>query len=101
MPLFVSALIGGLVSAVGAIVANVMLSLGIGFVAYQGIDFMVTAFKADALSALGGNGSLFVQFMGVFQIGTAINMIASAMTARLVLAGITGGSLTKMVTKAP
>jgi Protein of unknown function (DUF2523) len=95
----VYALVGGLVSAVGALVANVLLSLGIGFVTYQGLGLFVSTMKSQFLSSVNANGALFINFMGVFQIGTAINMIASAYVARLVIAGISGGSLTKMVTK--
>jgi hypothetical protein len=98
MPLIL-ALIGALVRAVGPLVAQVMLSLGFSFISYTGIDFAITEAKARALGALGANGALFLQMAGVFQIGTAVNMIASAYIARTVLMGISGGKLTKMVTK--
>lgn len=98
MPLIL-ALIGALVRAVGPLVAQVMLSLGFSFISYTGIDFAITEAKARALASLSGNGALFLQMVGVFQIGTAINMIASAFIARTILMGITGGKLTKMVTK--
>ena len=98
MPL-VLLLIGGLVKAVGPLVTQVLLSLGISFIAFTGIDFALDAAKARAFSALTGNGALFMQFMGVFQVGTAINIIASAMIARTVLTGISGGKLTKMIWK--
>jgi hypothetical protein len=98
MPLIL-ALIGALVRAVGPLVAQVMLSLGFSFVSYTGIDLVITETKARALGALSGNGALFLQFMGVFQVGTAINIIASAFIARTILQGIVGGKLTKMVTK--
>jgi hypothetical protein len=98
MPLIL-ALIGALVRAVGPLVAQVMLALGFSFVSYTGIDFAITEAKARALGALSANGALFLQFVGVFQIGTAINIICSAFIARTVLQGIVGGKLTKMVTK--
>lgn len=98
MPLILT-LIGALIRAVGPLVAQVMISLGFSFVTFTGIQLAVDTFKSDALAAIGGNGALFVQFMGVFQVGTAINMIASAITARLVLKGLTGGGITKMITK--
>jgi Protein of unknown function (DUF2523) len=99
MPLVIF-LIGALVRAVGPLVAQVMISLGFSFVTYAGIDYAITEAKTRALSALSSNGQLFLQFMGVFQVGTAINIIASAFIARTVLQGIVGGKLTKMVTKA-
>lgn len=98
MPLLL-ALIGLLVRAAGPIAAQVMLALGFSFLAFTGIDIAVTSMKTTALAALGGNGTLFLQFMGVFQVGTAINMIASAFAGRAAIQGIVGGKLTKMVTK--
>jgi Protein of unknown function (DUF2523) len=98
MPLILL-LIGALVRAVGPLVAQVLLSLGMSFVTYSGIDYALTAAKARALSSLSGNGALFLQFAGIFQIGTAINIIASAYIARTILQGIVGGKLTKLVTK--
>jgi hypothetical protein len=98
MPLILS-LIGALVTAVGPIIAQIVLSLGIGFVAFSGLDIFIETFRSQALSVLGGQNSLFTQMMGVFNIGTAVNMIASAYTARLTIAGLTGGSITRMVTR--
>jgi Protein of unknown function (DUF2523) len=98
MPLIL-ALIGALVRAVGPIATQVMLALGFSFLSFTGIDLAVNEMKASAMSALTGNGQLFMQFMGVFQIGTAINMMASAYVGRSILQGIVGGKLTKMITK--
>lgn len=98
MPLIL-ALIGALVRAVGPIASQVMLALGFSFISYSGIDLAVNEMKDAAMSSLNGNGALFIQFVGVFQIGTAINMIASAYVGRTILQGITGGKLTKMITK--
>lgn len=98
MPLILL-LIGALIKAVGPLVTQVLISLGIGFVTYTGIDFAIEAAKTRAFSAIGANGALFIQFVGLFNIGTAINMIASAYIARTVLMGVTGGGLTKMISK--
>ncbi|WP_439462631.1 DUF2523 family protein [Roseateles sp. NT4] len=38
MPLFLGALIGALISAAGTLVGRVLLSLGIGYASYSGID---------------------------------------------------------------
>jgi hypothetical protein len=98
-PTLISALVGFLVRSVGAFVANILLSLGISFVTYQGVDLFISAMKAQFISSVTANGALFMNFIGVFQIGTAINMICSAYVARMLIAGVSGGSLTKMVTK--
>lgn len=98
MPLII-ALIGALVRAVGPITSQVMLALGFSFLSFTGIDLAVDQFKQYALASLSANGTLFVQLAGVFNLGTAVNMIASAFIGRQVLQGIVGGKLTKMVTK--
>ncbi|MDP3887126.1 DUF2523 domain-containing protein [Hydrogenophaga sp.] len=99
MPLFIAALIGALVSAAGTLVGKVLISLGIGYVAYSGIDTMLESAKADVFSRIAGQGSLVTQLAGVLQIGTCINILASAYLARLVVAGLTNGKLTSMVHK--
>ncbi|MGM9480323.1 DUF2523 family protein [Roseateles sp. NT4] len=38
VPLFLGALIGALISAAGTLVGRVLLSLGIGYASYSGID---------------------------------------------------------------
>jgi hypothetical protein len=98
MPLIL-ALIGALVRAVGPITAQVMLALGFSFISFTGLDLAVNSMRDEAISALSANGALFIDFIGVFQIGTAINMISSAYIGRTILQGIVGGKLTKMVTK--
>lgn len=99
MPLLL-ALIGLLVRAVGPIVAQVLLSLGITFLTYTGIDFALDAAKGRAFAALSSGGQVLIQLVGVMQIGTALNIIFSAYAARMILNGITNGGITKMITKA-
>lgn len=98
MPLIL-ALIGALVRAVGPLVAQVLLSLGITFVSIAGIDIALTEAKARAFDSLSAGGQLFVSLVGILQIGTALNIIFSAMVARTLLMGLAGGKLTKMITK--
>jgi hypothetical protein len=93
------AFIGALVRVVGPITAQVMLALGFSFLSFTGIDLAVNEMKDAAFASINGQGQLFIQFIGVFQIGTAINMVASAYLGRMLLQGVVGGKLTKMVTK--
>jgi hypothetical protein len=99
MPLFVAALIGALISALGTIVGRVLVSLFIGYASYQGIDTLVTAGKASLFSSVSAQGALVVQLAGVLQIGTCVNIMASAALAKLVVSGLVNGKLTKFVTK--
>ncbi len=99
MPLFIAALLGALIQGAGTLVGRVLISLGIGYVTYTGIDLMLTTAKDQALSRLGGLGSTVVQLAGVLQVGTCINILASAFMARLLVKGLTDGKLTSMITK--
>lgn len=99
MPVFVAALIGGLVSAAGSFVGRVLIALGVGFVSYQGIDVALAFIKTQALQAITSLPIEIVQIISTLQVGTAINILASAYAARLVLGGLTSGTVKKMVFK--
>lgn len=99
MPLLVGALLGALIQGMGTLVGKVLISLGIAYVAYSGIDTMLTSAKTELFSRIAGQGSVVVQLAGVLQVGTCINILVSAYLARLVVQGLTNGKLTSMVTK--
>lgn len=103
MPAVIAWLVGALIAAVGTIVGRVLVSLGISLVVYQGVDLAASQFKAaifaqlgQALGTLGAQGSAI---FGVLQIGTAVNIIMSALVARLALRGLSGGKVKRWVTK--
>jgi len=102
MNLFISALLGGLVQVAGTLVGKVLLSLGIGFVVFSGVDAALTGIKQQAMSSFlsaTSFGPTVASLAGVLQVGTCINIMFSAWAARLVLAGITGGTVKRMVLK--
>jgi len=102
MQLFIAALLGGLLQAAGSLVGRVLISLGIGFAVFTGVDASLAYVKTEAMASLASATSIAPQlasFVGVLQIGTAFNIVFSAWSARLVLAGITGGTLKRMVVK--
>ncbi|TFY99005.1 DUF2523 family protein [Ramlibacter humi] len=99
MPALFLLFLGYLVQAVGTIVGRVLISLLIGYVAYQGIDTLVGSSKAQLLSAISAQAPLAVALAGVLQVGTCINILCSAAVARLTVAGLTNGAITRMVTK--
>ncbi len=94
-----AALLGALIQIAGTLVGKVLLSLGIGYVAYKGLDTSLTWAKTELFSSLSSMNSVTLQVMGVLQVGTAINILISALSARLVLKGMTGGALKAMVYK--
>ena len=91
-------LIGSLVEAVGPIVTKVMLAMGISFTSFMGIGAIVDTIRSNFFSAMGGHDGVFLQLAGVLQLGTAFNMIASAIMVRLAFSGMnTGGTITKLL----
>ncbi len=102
MNVFIAALLGGLIQAAGSLVGRVLISLGVGFVVFTGVDAALGSIKQQAMAALMSAtafGPQLSAFVGVLQVGTVINILFSAWSARLVLAGLTGGTLKRMVLK--
>lgn len=99
MPVFLASLLGGLVSATGSFVGRALISLGISYVVYQGVDAGLEAFKVKAFGALSAmNGyTVVVELAGVLQVGTCLNILFSAYVTKLLVSGMTNGSLRKMV----
>lgn len=99
MPLFVAAILGGLLNITASLVGRVLVSLGIGVVTYTGFSSSIDWLKSNAVSNLQGLGSDVVGMLSVLQVGTSISIIFSAMMARLLLQGLQGDTVKKWVTK--
>lgn len=99
MPIFVASLIGGLAAAAGSIAGRVLLALGFGFVAYQGIDLLLSNIQAVVVSNINGLPSDLLQLLGLLKVDAAVNILFSAITARFLIMGLTSGTLKKFVVK--
>ena len=99
MPLFIAALIGALVSAAGTIVGQVLISLGIGYVTFTGLDASLDWVKAQIISGVGGLPGQAVAVLGACRVGVALSIVLSAIAARLLLDGLTSGTVKKMVVR--
>jgi len=99
MPVFLAALLGGLVEIVSSIVGRALVSLGIGYAVFSGVSTSIDWAKAQVVAKIGGLGSEVVQFIGVLQVGTCVSIITSAYAARLLLNGLTGDSIKRMIQK--
>jgi hypothetical protein len=99
MPLFLAALLGGLVSAAGSFVGRALIALGIGYVSYTGISALLNWIKSQVVSYLAGAPTNVVAIMGLLKIDVAVSIIFSAFAARLVLQGLTSDKVTRMVIK--
>lgn len=99
MPLFIAALLGGLAQAAGTLVGKVLLSLGIAYVTFSGVDASITFARNEFLAGLSGLPASAVGLAGIMKVGVCVSMITSAITTKMVLNGLTSGSITKMVQK--
>ena len=99
MPVFIAALLGGLVSAAGSLVGRILISLGVSYVSYKGLDVLFTGIQTAIQSNLSGLPAGAIGLMGILKVGTSINIIFSAIVVRLTLGGLTGGAVKKIVLK--
>jgi hypothetical protein len=99
MPIFVAALLGGLVSAAGSIVGRVLIALSIGYVSYTGLDFLMDGIRSQLLTSFADIPAQGLTLAKALRIDSIINVWLSAFAAKLTLSGIASGKLTKMVVK--
>jgi hypothetical protein len=99
MPIFIAALIGGLIQAAGSLVGSVLISLGIGYVAYQGLDTSLNWLRDQIAGSVSGLAAQSMAVLSALNAGAGISILISALAARLVVDGLTSGTLKKMVIK--
>lgn len=102
MPAFIGWLLGGIAASLGTWVGRVLVSLGISYVTYTGVDVLLSSTKGsalDGLAALAATSPVAAAFVGALQVGTCVNILFSAYVARVAVRGLSGGTLTRMVNK--
>lgn len=99
MPIFIAALLGGLVSAAASLTGRVLIALGIGYVSYTGISAGLGTLEAQVIANLQALPAQWITIAHLLQVDTSVSIMFSAVAARLVLAGLTSGALTRMVIK--
>ena len=99
MPIFLAALLGGLIQAAASIAGRVLISLGVGFVTYTGISAVITSIEGIIHANAGAAGAMTTAALGLVQFDVVVGLIVGAISARLVINGLTSGTLKKMVYK--
>lgn len=100
MPIFLAALLGGLVQICGSLVGRVLLSLGIGYATYGGLSVLATWIKDEIFDHMSSLPIGILNSLALMQVDVAINIVFSAYAARMVLAGFRpNGTITKMIIK--
>lgn len=99
MPAFLAMLLGGLINVAGTIAGRVLIGLGISVITFSGLSVTLTWVKNQAISALQGLPAEMVQLLAYAGVGEFVSIVASAFAARLLLNGLTDGSIKKWVMK--
>lgn len=99
LPAIAAAAIGGLISVTGTLVGRVLVALGVGVVTYTGVQAGIDSLLANLDSAIAGVPADILGLLGFMRVGQALNIIISAMSARMLLNGLTGDTIKKWVLK--
>lgn len=99
MQLLVAAIWGALIQLAGTLVGKVLLSLGIGYTIYSGVDVSISFARDFAISKISASSAQTVRAAGAMQIGTCISILTSALVTRMTLNGLTGGLIKRMGVK--
>lgn len=93
MPAAIWAALSGVL---GSLVGQVLVALGIGYVSYSGIDVILNYGKTLILDNLNATGTSIVGVLGLLKVGTAINIMFSAVAAKMTIAGVKSGAVKHM-----
>lgn len=99
MQLFIGALIGALIQVLGTLVGKILVSLGIGYAVFSGVDVSIAYARDMFVARIAAQGANTVAVASALKVGTCISIITSAITTRLTINGLTGGTLKRFVTK--
>ena len=99
LPVIAAAAIGGLISVTGTLVGRVLVALGVGVVTYTGVQAGIDSLLANLDSAIAGVPADILGLLGFMRVGEALNIIISAMSARMLLNGLQGDTIKKWVLK--
>lgn len=99
MHILIAAIIGALVQAAGTLVGKVLLSLGIGYAVFSGVDVSITWARDFAVAKIAASHAQTVAAAGALKVGTCISIITSALVARMTLNGLTSGTIKRFTMK--
>lgn len=89
-------IVAGLASGVGQIVAKTMVSLGIGYATYTGMNALVDMNQSQIMALLNTLPPTTVALIGVLKVGVCLNIWFSAFVIKMTLWGLSNDTLTRM-----
>lgn len=87
MPI-IAALIGALIAAIGSFIVQALIGLAFGVVTYTGMQVAMDWFLNGFISNINSLPSQLVQVIALLRFDSAISIIMSAITVRLVMQGL-------------
>lgn len=91
MPLFLQGLIGMLANAAGSLAGNALVSLGMGFIVFSGVDASLNWVAVQVSSRMSGLPALTLDALATLKLGSCVSIILSALAARLTFDGMKNG----------
>jgi hypothetical protein len=100
MPAFlIPAIAGALLSVAASLVGRIIVALGMGLVAYSGINTALSYFQTTFTNAMGGAGATLAGMCGVLQLDTCLAIFTAAALAKLAIAGASSGTIKRLAIK--
>lgn len=99
MPAILAALGSLLLSLVGSAVGQVVAALGVGVVAYTGMSATLDWLKTQLIANFSALPVEVLGMLSVMKVGQCISIVFSAIAIRLLISGMTGGTVKRWVTK--
>jgi len=98
-PIIVASLVGGLIQACGTLVGKVLVSLGFGLAVYTGLQTGLSWLQSQIVSNANALPIQVIAVMGALKVGSIVNILLSALSARMLLNGVSSGTLKRWVVK--
>lgn len=95
------ALWSGLLLIVGPLIYKIAAAIGLGFVTYTGVDFVMTYLENYVHSNLSGAAPNIVAMLGLLGVDRAVSLIFSAVAVRATLSGWTAIGKRSSIWKTP
>lgn len=99
MPIFIAAIGGMLINIVSTLVGRALVALGFSLVTYTGMSMSMGWIKNQLLAQLNGLPSDFLAALAYGGVGVGINIITSAILARMLIDGVSGDTFKRFVLK--
>lgn len=97
MPAFIAMLLGGLLNIAGSLVGRVLIALGLSVATFSGLSATLSWAKTNVLTSFTSLPPEVVGMLSALGVGEFLSILLSAVAARLLLQGLTDGSMKKWV----